>query len=412
MTASVSGTVVVVGGGLAGAKAVQALREFGHQGRIVLFGDERHLPYERPPLSKGFLTGADSAESAVVHSEDWYSQHDVDLRLGDSVMSIDVGQQSVMSRSESTKYDRLLLATGASPRRLPMADDSGAQVAYLRTLDDSERIKAMLAPGRRIAIIGGGWIGLEVASAARQAGVDVTVVESLPLPLTRVLGPEIATVFATLHRQHGVDLRTGAEVRRVTGGADRSQVHLADGSVVDADLVLVGIGVAPNTGIAESAGLAVDNGILTDATLSTSAPGVFAAGDVANAHHPRLGRRLRVEHWDNAIQQGVLAGRNLLGHELPYESLPYFFSDQYDVGIEYVGSVGPDGYDEVVVRGDTNAFVFTAFWLKAGRVVAGMHANDWDAVDEIRRLVGADRVDLPALRDGSLALASVPAEPA
>ncbi|MGZ4460581.1 MAG: NAD(P)/FAD-dependent oxidoreductase, partial [Nocardioidaceae bacterium] len=300
-------------------------------------------------------------------------------------------------------YDRLLLATGSSPRRLAMADDSGAPVAYLRTIEDSTFLKQAFVAGRRIAVIGAGWIGLEATAAAREAGAEVTVLESLDAPLLRVLGPEVAEIFAGLHREHGVDLRTGVQVSGVAKDGERAVVRLGDGASVTADLVLVGIGVTPNIALAEAAGLAVDNGVLVDARLRTSAPDVFAAGDIANHDHPTLGRRLRVEHWDTAIGQGEAAARNMLGEDQPYDRQPYFFTDQYDLGMEYVGSVGPNGYDEVVLRGNPDKREFQAYWVKDGAVLAGMQVNDWDATDLIRPLVGA-RVDVDRLKDQSVDL--------
>jgi 3-phenylpropionate/trans-cinnamate dioxygenase ferredoxin reductase subunit len=397
-------TFVVVGAGLAAAKAVKALRASGFGGALVVYGEEQHLPYERPGLSKGYLLGHDELESVFVHDRAWYDDHDVDLRLGAPVTALDPNGHVLRTRDGEQHYDRLLLATGASPRRLSMADDSGAQVAYLRTIEDSRRLKSSFGEGRRIVIIGGGWIGLEVAAAAREGGSPVTVLESLELPLVRVLGPEVAGIFAGLHREHGVDLRTGVQVSAIDHDGRRGVVRLADGDDLEADLVVVGIGVAPNVALAESGGLRTENGILVDERLRSSDPDVFAAGDVANAEHPALGRRIRVEHWDTAIGQGETAGRSMLDEDVIYDRLPYFFTDQYDLGMEYVGSVGPDGYDDVVVRGDTSVTrTFTAFWVRDGQVVAGMHANDWDAIEHIRRIVSS-KVDPHRLRDASVPL--------
>ncbi|MGH3445126.1 MAG: NAD(P)/FAD-dependent oxidoreductase [Nocardioidaceae bacterium] len=405
-----SQTFVVVGAGLAAAHAITGLREAGFDGRIVLYGDERHLPYERPPLSKGYLLGDDELDSAFVHPPGWYDEHDVDLRLGTPVTALDTAQHKVHAGDDVEDYDRLLLATGSAPRRLAMADDSGAPVAYLRTIEDSQRLKSAFTEGHRVAIVGGGWIGLEVASAARHAGADVTVLEALDQPLLRVLGPKVATVFADLHREHGVDLRTGVRVEAIEASDERAVVTLAGSGTLEADLVVVGIGVSPNVGLAEAAGLAVENGILVDAHLRTSDPDVFAAGDVANAEHPTLGYRLRVEHWDTAIEHGKHVARTMLGEDASYDRMPYFFTDQYDLGMEYVGSLGPDGtdgVDEVVIRGDTSGErVFTAFWVREGRVLAGMHANDWDAGDALRALAGRN-VDVDRLRDASVPLADL-----
>jgi 3-phenylpropionate/trans-cinnamate dioxygenase ferredoxin reductase subunit len=406
VSAATDQRVVVVGGGLAAGTCVTELRERGHTGPVTVLTQEPRPPYERPPLSKGILLGDASAEDALVHDAAWYDEHDVEVRTGTEVTGLDLAGQSVATGSGSIGYDQLLLATGAVPRRLPSADESGAPVAYLRTVEDSLRIKAALAPGSRIGIVGGGWIGLEVAAAARQNGADVTVIEALEQPLVGVLGPEVAAIFAGLHRQHGVDLRTRAQLRAVTSEGDRARLELADGDAVTCDLVVVGIGVQPLTGLASAAGLTVDNGIRTDARLRTSHPRVLAAGDVANADHPVLGRPLRVEHWDTAIQHGRVAAGTILGEDVVHDALPYFFTDQYDLGMEYVGSPGPAGFDRVVLRGDTEGRVFTAWWLRGAEVVAGMHVNDWDAIEQVRRIVGG-RVDPERLGDESLALEEV-----
>jgi 3-phenylpropionate/trans-cinnamate dioxygenase ferredoxin reductase component len=401
-----SARIVVIGGGLAAATAVSELREQGYDGPITLLAEETHAPYERPALSKAVLLGEAEPESAIVKELTWYAEHDVDLRLGTAVDRIDRDGRRVHAGGESFDYDRLLIATGARPRRLAMADDSGAPVSYLRTMDDSERLRALFRPGLRLGIVGGGWIGLEVAAAARAADAEVTVLESLELPLLRVLGPEVAAVFADLHREHGVSLVTEAQIAGIRQVDTDIEVTLADGSHTF-DHLVVGVGVQPNTELAEAAGITVDDGIRTDDRLRTSDPDVFAAGDVASADHPVLGRPLRVEHWDTAIQHGKVAAANLAGGDVAHDALPYFFTDQYDFGMEYVGNTGPDGYDRVVLRGDVPERNFTAWWLKGDRVVAGMHANDWDAIDQVRRIVGND-VDLSVLADEFVALGDVP----
>ena len=382
-------SIVLVGGGLAAAACCETLRDSGYDGRLVLLGAEPHLPYERPPLSKGYLLGTQDLDKAFVHDDAWYADHDVEMSLGTPVRDLDLARGVV---GGELPFDRLLLATGAAPRRLRAADESGAPVHYLRTVEDSRRLRDVLVPGARIAVLGAGWIGLEVAAAARERGCEVVVVEPADQPLLRVLGPELGAVFADLHREHGVDLRTGVGAVGVSGGDGRATVELSDGSSVTADALLVAIGASPRVELAEGAGLQVDNGVVVDEHLRASHPGVYAAGDVANAFHPVLGRHLRVEHWDNAIHQGRTAAVNMLGGvEEPYARQPYFFSDQYDLGMEYVGGT-PYGYDELVVRGDLAARVFTAFWLKDGRVLAGMHANDWDAGDDLRRAVETGRL--------------------
>jgi 3-phenylpropionate/trans-cinnamate dioxygenase ferredoxin reductase component len=322
-----------------------------------------------------------------VHDHDWYADRHVDLRLGSPVTEVDLDRRHVGVAGNQIPYDRLLLATGAAPRRQPLAEQTSPDVVYLRTLEDALRLKIRLTG--HILIVGAGWIGLEVASAARQAGATVTVVEAGPLPLLGILGPELAPLFANLHREHGVDLRLNTTVNNLNG----ARADLSDGTRIDADMILVGIGAAPNDQLAAQAGLATDNGVLVDARLRTSDPYVYAAGDVANHDHPGLGRRIRVEHWDNAIRQGKHAARTMLGDDTPYLHQPYFFTDQYDLGMEYVGHIGPEGYDDVVIRGDRSALKIVAYWVRGGRVVAGMHLNDWDAIDEIRSVVGGQLPD-------------------
>ncbi|RKT08942.1 3-phenylpropionate/trans-cinnamate dioxygenase ferredoxin reductase subunit [Streptomyces sp. 1114.5] len=400
--------IVIVGASLGGAKAAEALREAGYRGGIVLIGEEHERPYERPPLSKGYLQGKTSREKIYVHPPQWYGEQDVTLRLGTAVTSIDpAGHTVTLADDGRIEYDKLLLTTGSVPRRLPVpgADQDG--VLYLRRVEDSDRIRAALRPGARIAVVGAGWIGLEVAAAAREAGAEVTVLEALELPLLRVLGREVAQVFADLHRAHGVDLRFGVKVAELTG--DRGTVtgvRLGDGTTVAADAVVVGIGISPATGLAEAAGLEVDNGIKTDRQLRTSDPDVFAAGDAANAYHPLFDRHIRVEHWANAVNQPRTAARAMLGQpDAVYDRVPYFFTDQYDLGAEYVGYVEPDGYDRVVFRGDPAAREFIAFWLSGGRVRAGMNVNVWDVTDPIRELVRSGRVvDTKALADPDVPL--------
>ncbi|GAB3243917.1 NAD(P)/FAD-dependent oxidoreductase [Nocardioides dilutus] len=395
--------IVIVGAGLAGASAAEELRSQGHDGEIVLVGAEQHPPYERPPLSKGLLLGEAEPDSALVYPHEWYAEHDVELLTGSAVTELDLDTGHVVLGERRLPYDRLLLATGARPRRLPLADGSGADVTYLRTLEDALALKGRLA--EHLLIIGAGWIGLEVASAARAAGGTVTVVETAPLPLANVLGPELAPLFADLHREHGVDLRLDTTVAAIEHHAGRTTVRLSDGDELTPGLVLVGIGAEPDDDLAASAGLATDHGVLVDAALRASDPHVFAAGDVANHDHPLHGR-LRVEHWDTAIHQGRHAARSMLGHDEAYDRQPYFFTDQYDLGMEYVGHVGAGGYDEVVVRGDLSARVVTALWVTDGHVAAGMHLNDWDAIEPIRSWVGRKASD--ALRDPSVPLAEVP----
>lgn len=396
-TSSTQGPIVIVGGGLAAGTAITELRAGGYDGPLDLFTDEPHLPYERPPLSKAYLMGKDPAEKAAVHDAAWYAENHVTVHTDTRVDSIDPAKKQVTAGSQTFPYDGLLLATGARPRHLELADASGAPVTYLRTLNDATALRAELTAGRRIGIIGAGWIGLEVASAAREAGAEVVVLEMLAQPLLRVVGEEVGAIFADLHREHGVDLRLGVQIEAIERSGERATVRLASGETLEFDHLVIGVGVSPVTELAEAAGLSIDNGIRTDAHLRTSIPGIYAAGDVANADHPVLGHPLRTEHWDTAIQHGKVAAANLLGGDAVADALPYFFTDQYDFGMEYVGNPGPEGFDRVVIDGNVSGRVFQAWWLRGDLVVAGMHANDWDAIDRVRQLVGT-RVDDAALK--------------
>jgi 3-phenylpropionate/trans-cinnamate dioxygenase ferredoxin reductase subunit len=399
--------LVIVGASLAGAKAAQALREEDFHGPIVLLGEEDERPYERPPLSKGYLLGKDERERVYVHPPQWYSEHDVDLRLGATVTAIDpVGHEVTLADAGRLGYAKLLLTTGSSPRRLPVPGADLDGVLYLRRLADSDRIKESFGSASRVAVIGAGWIGLETAAAARAAGLEVTLLEAAELPLLRVLGREVSQVFADLHTDQGVDLRCGVQVAEITGTGGRvNGVLLADGSRIDADAVIVGVGITPNTQLAEAAGLDVDNGIRVDAQLRSSHPDIYAAGDVANAFHPLLGTHIRVEHWANALHQPQTAAKAMLGQDVTYDRLPYFFTDQYDLGMEYTGYVEPGGYDQVVFRGRTDTREFIAFWLADSRVLAGMNVNVWDVTDPIRALVTSGHpVDPARLADPDVPL--------
>ncbi len=375
--------IVIVGGGLAAGRAVRELREAGHEDEVVLFAEEPDVPYERPPLSKGYLQGEESRESTYVQPQEWYAEHNVDLRLGEPVEALDLDAQTVRSSQGSTPFHRLLLATGARPRRLDLHSTDEIDVRYLRTLPDSTGLHERLGPEHHLLVLGGGWIGMEAAATARTLGSTVTVVEPAELPLLVALGPEVASRFAEVHRAHGVDLRTRTSLDRLDGAA----AVLSDGTQLEPDTVLVGIGVVPNVQLAEAAGLSVDNGILVDAGLRSSHPAVFAAGDVANAEHPVLGERVRVEHWQNAISQGRAAAHALLGEQVSYADLPYFFSDQYDLGMEFFGHA--PGADDVQLEPGDSDDAFSCWWRRDGRLVAAMHVNQWDRSDELRERVAS-----------------------
>jgi 3-phenylpropionate/trans-cinnamate dioxygenase ferredoxin reductase subunit len=405
-----SPTFVIVGGGLAGAKAAEALRGDGFEGRIVLFGAEHHLPYERPPLSKDYLAGKKALDDFTVDAADWYREHDVDLRLGTEVTTLDRAAHTVgFAEGDHEHYDKLLLATGSSSRRPPIPGADADGVHYLRTVDDASALLESLTDGAALAIVGAGWIGLEVAASARERGVDVTVVETAELPLLGALGREAAEVFARLHRDHGVDLRLKTSVESITTDGGRATgLTLGDGSTVSADAVLVAVGARPNIDLAEKAGLqTADGGVLVDASLKTSDDDVYAVGDIAAAEHPLFGTRIRTEHWANALKQPVVAAAGMLGNPGEYDELPYFFTDQYDLGMEYVGHA-PD-YDAVVFRGDVDNREFTVFWLDGeSRVLAGMNVNVWEGLDDIKALirsrkpVAADQLADPGTPLGAL----------
>jgi 3-phenylpropionate/trans-cinnamate dioxygenase ferredoxin reductase subunit len=401
-------TVVIVGAGLAGGKTAEALRSRGHQGSIVLVGEEPHAPYERPALSKDYLIEGPGGDKILVNPEGWYAEHGVDLVTGRRVTGIDVRRRRVtLSAGNEIPYQSLVLTTGAAPRRLRIPGAELAGVHHLRTLEDSTALYAALARAPRTVVIGGGWIGLEVAAAARSHGAEVVVLEQASLPLERVLGPRVAGVLVRAHLDHGVDVRGGVQVTALTGdGHDRvTGVVLEDGSTLDADVVVVGVGAQPRTELAVAAGLEVSNGVVVDSGLRASAPGVYAAGDLANAWHPTLGRRLRVEHWDNALHQPEAVAASILGEHAPYDRLPYFFSDQYDLGLEYTGWVDPTVPHEVVLRGDEESGRFMAFWLRGGRVAAGMGVNEWGQVDDVQALIRSRAVvDTSALADPDVPL--------
>lgn len=412
-------TFVIVGAGLAGAKAAETLRTEGFTGRVILIGDERDHPYERPPLSKGYLNGSDDRDSVFVQQAGWYADHDIELHLGQPVVHLDRAAKSVTLGDGTTLlYDKLLLATGSEPRRLDIPGTELAGVHHLRRLAHSDRLKHVLTSlGREnghLVIAGAGWIGLEVAAAARGYGAEVTVVESAPTPLHSVLGPELGAVFTDLHAEHGVRFHFGARLTEITGQDGMVlAVVTDDGQEHPAHDVLASIGAAPRTALAEIAGLTLvdpadGGGIAVDAALRTSDPDIFAAGDVANAEHPLLGRRLRVEHWANALNGGPAAARAMLGRPVSYDRVPYFFSDQYDLGMEFSGHAAPGSYDQVVCRGDVGKRQFIAFWLSEGRVLAGMNVNVWDVTEQIQHLIRAGRpVDPERLSDPSVPLSAL-----
>jgi 3-phenylpropionate/trans-cinnamate dioxygenase ferredoxin reductase component len=381
-------TFVIAGASLAGAKAAETLRTEGFDGRVILIGTERERPYERPPLSKEYLRGEAGRDKVYVHDEGFYAEQEIELRLGRTVTRVDTpAKQVTLDDGEQVPYDRLLIATGSEPRRLSIPGGDLDGVHYLRTVGDSDAIRERLDRGGSAVVVGAGWIGAEVAASARQRGLDVTIVEPASLPLERVLGPELGAVYRDVHADHGVRLLLETGVEAFEGSDAVERVRTSDGTEVACDFVVVGIGVEPRSQLAADAGLAVDDGILVDERLQTIVPGVFAAGDAANAWHPFYRERIRVEHWANALNQGPAAARAMLGGTEPYDTLPYFYSDQYDVGMEYAGYARTS--DRVVFRGDPASREFIAFWLVEDRVVAGMNVNIWDVIDDIQSLIRA-----------------------
>ena len=390
-------TFVLVGGGLAAARAAETLRKEGFDGRVVIVGDEAALPYERPPLSKEYLLGKKALEKVFVHNESWYADQEIELILATTVTDIDLAAHTVsLSDGARLTYDKALIATGAAPRRLSIPGADLAGIHYLRRIEDSDAIAAAIKEGGRFVIIGAGWIGLEVAAAA--AGpAEVTVVAPNSVPLEAALGPEMGEVFAAAHRAHGVDLRMNTSVAELRGTRGRVEaVVTGAGATIPADVVIVGIGAIPNTDLAVRAGLPVSGGVVADAALRTENPDVYAVGDVANAYHPVLGKRIRVEHWANARNAPLVAARAMLGQDVSYDRMPYFYTDQYDLSMEYAGYAGPDGYDQVIFRGDVGKREFIAFWMSAGRVVAGMNVNIWDVTDAIQDLIRSGKTVDPA----------------
>jgi 3-phenylpropionate/trans-cinnamate dioxygenase ferredoxin reductase subunit len=404
-------TFVIVGAGLAGAKAAETLRQEGFDGRLTLIGDEPERPYERPPLSKDHLRG-ETTDAPYVHEASFYADNDIELLTSTRVTGIELGLRELLLEGDRRLgYDRLLLATGSVPRRLEVPGGKLDGIHYLRTLADSQRIGQRFDAGRRLVVVGSGWIGAEIAASARQKGCEVTMIEMSSRPLERVLGPEVGQIYLDLHRAHGIEFLPETTVDRFEGEGSVERVITKDDAVLETDFVVVGIGVAPRTGLVETAGLKIDNGIVVDERLETSSQGVFAAGDVANAWHPFYGHSLRVEHWANALNQGPVAAKAMLGQQVSYDEIPYFFSDQYDSGMEYSGYATE--WDEVVFRGDLGAREFIAFWVKDGRVVAGMNMNVWDVSDPIRELIRSRTpVSSSHLADPDVPLSQLIANPA
>ena len=398
--------MLIIGGGLAGGTAAEALRNEGFDGDITVVTAESHPPYQRPPLSKGYLAGTEDLDAVVLHPAEWYEERGIRLITGVAVTSLEPAAHAVeLEDGERLTYDAVLLATGATPRMIPLPGHDLPGVMTLRRLDDSDELRAQLRDGgKRLVVIGAGWIGMEVAATARGFGNEVAILERDAVPLAMALGAEMGEVFRTLHLEHGVDLRTSVDVDRIVGDG-RAEGVVVDGETLPADLVLVGVGASPNTALAEEAGLDILNGVLTDEALRTSAADVYAAGDIANAFHPVLQRHLRSEHWANALNAGKVAARSMLGQPASFDDIPYFYTDQYDLGMELSGYAALMTDAEIVVRGDLDAREFIAFWVDDGRIVAGMNVNVWDVNDKVQDLIRSGaRIDPDRLRDPEVPL--------
>ncbi|HEY9477305.1 MAG TPA: FAD-dependent oxidoreductase [Microbacteriaceae bacterium] len=402
---------VIVGAGLAGASAAETLRSEGFDGSIELIGAEPYPPYIRPPLSKEYLSGKDPLESAFVHPQEWYAENNVDLVTGKRIVGIDPAAHTISaSDGSTTSYTKLLLATGSSPRELSIAGSDLSGVYYLRTMDDAKVLRSLLeAGGKRLVLVGSGWIGMEVAATAKTLGNEVTILERDPIPLAIALGDELGQKFADMHQAEGVVLRLSVVVDKIVGSEDRvTGVQINGGETVPADLVLIGVGAIPNVSLAEAAGLDVERGILTDEFLQTSDPDIYAAGDVANAYHPVAGMRLRSEHWANALKSGPVAAKSMLGQKVPYDDIPYFYTDQFDIGMEYSGFGPMTKGAQLVYRGDSSTHEFIVFWLADGKVVAGMNVNVWDVNEDVQGIIRRGNVVDPAkLADESVPLGSL-----
>jgi 3-phenylpropionate/trans-cinnamate dioxygenase ferredoxin reductase component len=400
-------TIVIVGAGLGAARAAVNLRKEGFDGRIVMFADEAEPPYERPPLSKDYLRGTTGRDAVRVKAADAWAADGIELELETPVESIDLrARQVVTADGRRWGFWRSLLATGSEARTLPVPGADLPGVFTLRTFDQADAIRAAALAAGEVAVVGGGWIGAEVAASLRQLDVAVTMVMSGPLPLERVVGPEIGGVYRDLHLAHGVRIVPDARVEAIVGDGTATGIRLADGSMVAAPVIVTGVGARPRDGLARSAGLTVDDGVEVDELLRTSDPDVFAIGDVASAWHPLLKARVRVEHWDTARRHGIAVATSMLDRGTPYRKAPYFYSDQYDLDMEYVGH--PTRWDKLVFRGVVGSGSFCAFWLDGARIVAGLNARVPGVSPAIAKLIEAEtEVDPVALADPDRPLESL-----
>ncbi|OFI39859.1 pyridine nucleotide-disulfide oxidoreductase [Arthrobacter sp. SW1] len=403
-----NGPIVIAGGGLAGATAARTLRSEGFTGAITIACAEAQIPYLRPPLSKEFLLGKDGEDKVPVVPQDWYRENDVELLLGDPAVELAPGAHRLtLASGRELEYSRLLIATGAQPRQLPLPGNELVGVSTFRTLDDSRRLKEELSDGgKRLVMVGSGWIGMEVAAAARSYGNEVTLLGLEDIPLSGAIGPELGAYFRRLHESHGVQFRLPASAKEIKGSEGRVQAVVTDsGEEIPADLVVIAAGVIPDTALAEKAGLELENGILVDASLRTSSPDVFAAGDVANALHPFTGEHHRSEHWFNALSGGKVAAKAMLGQDATLDMVPYFYTDQFEASMEYSGFPSLAAGSSPLLRGSMEDGSFLAFWLDGNTVVAGMSINLPKVHKHIKALIsGRVPVDPARLADPDIPL--------
>jgi 3-phenylpropionate/trans-cinnamate dioxygenase ferredoxin reductase subunit len=396
--------IVIVGAGHAGGRAAEALRAAGFTGQVTLIGSETHLPYERPPLSKDLLAGKITPDRTYIKPAAFYEEAKIELRLGATVAEIDrTAQRLRLAEGGTMPYDKLLLTTGARPRRLAVPGSEDAPVFYLRDIDDALALRQAIGPGKHLAVVGAGFIGLEAAAIARRLDCTVTVIELAQTPLARVAAPEIGGFFADLHRRNGVDLRTGQSVNAIDAWDGKIAVATSTGSALMADALLVGIGAVPNTELARAAGLVVDDGIVVDQFGFTMDPNIFAAGDVTRHFNPLLGRSVRLEAWQNAQNQAIAVAKIMAGGETPYAELPWFWSDQYDVNFQTAGA--PERWDQLVWRGKAEDGRFTLFYLDGGVPVAGATVNNARDMRFVKLLVTQGKpVDAARLGDPAVKL--------
>jgi len=403
--------IAIVGAGQAAAQAVETLRKRGHTGQITIIGEEALLPYQRPPLSKKYLAGTLDRDRLLIRHAAHYADHGVDVRLGFAAVRIDRARRRVeIADGSAVEYDALLLATGSHPRLLPLPGAELAGVHYLRSVADADRLRTELAPGRRAVIVGGGYIGLEVAATCREAGLEVTVLEAADRVMSRVVSPEVSRFYEAEHARHGVDVRCHVRLHSLVGADDAAvgkqrvgAVRLTDGSEIPADFVLVAIGVAPTEALALDAGITCDNGIVIDEFCRTSDPDIFAAGDCARHPSIHFGLRVRLESVDNAFEQGTSAAVNMLGLATVHDKVPWFWSDQFDLKMVIVGLTA--GHDEVILRGAPASRAFSVCYLKAGELIAVETVNHTKDQMAARKMIPARaRPDRGRLADDSIAL--------